>query len=183
MPEVGNITRGTDLGFRNHNQYIIHRCINCGKERWVMLIRGQPENVRCRSCAMRGRRGNRGHNWQGGRIILARGYVQVLLTPDNFFYPMTNKDGYVMEHRLVVAKYLGRNLHLWEIVHHKGAKYPKGSKEDKADNRYPENLQLVTDDRHKQITILENRIDHLETRVTMLEAENMLLREMEKRIL
>jgi len=36
-------------------------------------------------------------------------------------------------------------------------------REDKADNRYPENLQLVTDDRHKQITILENHIRRLES--------------------
>ena len=84
---------------------------------------------------------------------------------DDFFFSMADKSRYVLEHRLIVAKALGRCLHRWEIVHHLGTKYPKGSKEDKQDNRYPENLQLVTDDRHKQITILENRIGILEVKV------------------
>lgn len=76
----------------------------------------------------------------------------IKLQPDNFFFPMTGHDGYVFEHRLVVAKALGRCLQCWEIVHHKHG-YAKD------DNRYPETLQLVTDDRHKQITILEKKID------------------------
>ncbi|MBU1067552.1 hypothetical protein KKE60_07170, partial [Patescibacteria group bacterium] len=83
-------------------------------------------------------------------------------------------NGYVKEHRLVMAKRLGRNLHCWEIVHHKGTKYPIGTIENKQDNRL-ENLQLVSDERHKQITILENRIKLLEERVLKLEVENSLL--------
>lgn len=116
-----------------------------------------------------------GKNWKGGRLYNERGYILILLRKDDFFYPMVNKHGYVLEHRLVVAKALGRCLQPWEIVHHKHARYPAGSVEDKRDNRYPENLQLVTDDRHKQITILENRIRWLEKRVLRLEAENVLL--------
>jgi len=89
---------------------------------------------------------------------------------------MVKKTGYIFEHRLVVAKALGRCLQAWEIVHHKGTKYPKGSKGNRQDNRI-ENLQLVTDDRHKQITILENEMSYLKKRVTLLEAEIILIRE------
>ena len=39
-----------------------------------------------------------------------------------------------------------------------------------------ENLQLVSDDRHKQITLLENKINRLERRITILEAENIILK-------
>lgn len=80
---------------------------------------------------------------------------------------------YVLEHRLVMAKHISRCLQPWEIVHHKGTKYPMGSVKDKQDNRI-ENLQLVTDDRHKQITILEAKIKRL------LEKQDKLLEEIAK---
>ena len=34
------------------------------------------------------------------------------------FLPMARKDGYIMEHRLIMAKHLGRLLERVEVVHH-----------------------------------------------------------------
>ena len=168
---------------KGHRQ-IWHACIVCGKERWVQLEQETPRSVRCKGCGLsstRGKqisekhrrqigdanRGARNHLWKGGRFYRL-GYVLVRVYPNDFFYPMVSKQRYVLEHRLIMAKHLGRNLHSWELVHHKN--------HVRDDNRI-ENLQLVGSDKHKQITIMENRIRRLEKRVTVLEAENILLRE------
>jgi hypothetical protein len=115
------------------------------------------------------------HKWKGGLKQMGSGYVGIKLHPDDFFYPMTGKAGYVMEHRLVMAKHLNRCLLKWEIVHHKNG--------IRSDNRL-ENLSLVkcqTDHLPSihikmHIVRLENEINNLKSRVTLLEAENILLK-------
>jgi len=144
-------------------QIIWLECPKCKKSRWVNRSSTYDEGFTgfCDKC-YRKNKGNLGRRKKDARYQLKNGYVFIRLFPDDFFYQMAGNNGYVAEHRLVVAKAIGRNLHRWELVHHKGTKYSKGSREDKADNRYPENLQLVTDERHKQITLLESRINFLE---------------------
>ena len=74
----------------------------------------------------------------------------------------------VAEHRLVMAQYLGRCLKPWEVVHH--------INRDNYDNRL-ENLQLLPNQTHHQsYTLLQIQVSKLESRVTLLEAENVLLR-------
>lgn len=131
-------------------------CPSCGKERVVEARKGIPRAKLCNSCSKRGPRNPDGKSDNGS------GYWIIFLHPNDFFYPMTTTKGRILEHRLVMAKHLGRCLHRWEIIHHRNG--------DKRDNRI-ENLQLVTDDRHRQITLLENRIKLLEGRITLLEAE------------
>lgn len=58
-------------------------------------------------------------NWKGGTVLASKGqYRQIKLYPDDDFYDMTTHAGYVMEHRLVMAKSLGRSLTPDETVHH-----------------------------------------------------------------
>ena len=183
MPKIGEVRTGYEIGRHYHDKFIWAACIDCGKERWGKLNRGKTINLRCHSCSNKAYprlphwRGEDAAHWKGGRVITKDGYIMVLLQSDDCFYPMTNSKPYVLEHRLVVAKALGRCLHSWEIVHHKGTKYPLGSREDKADNRYPENLELLpTPYKHDALTRLASRIKTLEKRITLLEAENTLLR-------
>jgi hypothetical protein len=61
------------------------------------------------------------------------GYVSVPISTSEPFYEMVNSHGHVMEHRLVMAKQLGRPLLPTETVHHKN-----GVRDD---NRL-ENLEL-----------------------------------------
>ena len=99
--------------------------------------------------------GGKGAKRKVGNRYKADGYVCIILPLNDFFEPTSNK-GHIKEHRLVMAQHLGRNLHRWEIVHHKN--------HIKDDNRI-ENLQLMSDDRHKQITLLERRITYLENKL------------------
>lgn len=72
--------------------------------------------------------------WKGGRTITGNGYVLIKIHPDHKFSSMKNRSGYVLEHRLVMAEHLGRELTPSETVHHING-YKK-------DNR-PENLQIM----------------------------------------
>ena len=176
MPNEGDIAKGIDIGKKSSHgreYYIWVICPICKEGRWRLrpeIIRARRNNSklnRCHLCAV-SQKGDKCVNWKGGRLTEREGYILVYVPQDDFFASMRNKMGYVREHRLVVAKALGRCLHRWELVHHKGEKYPKGSIENKQDNRYPENLQLITDTRHNQITILERRIVYLEDLVLSL---------------
>jgi len=158
MTQLGETKRGYEIGRGESdcNLYVWHACMDCGKERWVVILRGEPKFLRCHHCGSYNLSGEQSRNWKGGRIANTGGYIQIKLQPDDFFYPMAQKSHYVTEHRLVMAKHKGRCLQPWEIVHHKNR--------IKDDNRI-ENLQLVSDDEHKQITILENKIARLEYKV------------------
>jgi len=136
MPELGEIHKAEELGYKSRRQkYIWHACEICGKERWVRVEKGKPSSHCCPICAnaMRGRRGDKHPTWKGGQHCY-RGYVTVTLLPDDFFYPMADKQHHVMKHRLVMAKHLNRCLLSWEVVHHKNS--------IKDDNRL-ENLELL----------------------------------------
>lgn len=76
-----------------------------------------------------GRFGSAASNWKGGKRITSGGHIYSY-APN---HPHTTKDGYVMEHRLVMETSLGRFLKDTEIVHHING--------DKKDNRI-ENLHL-----------------------------------------
>ncbi len=132
--EVGTIKRGREIGqsaAKGSQKFIWQACEECGALRWVQLRKGQPVSFRCFSCKI-------SPNYKGCRWY-NRGYVNLRISPDDFFYPMVKKSGYVLEHRLVMARSLGRCLHPWEVVHHKNGV--------RNDNRR-ENLELVVRGTH-----------------------------------
>lgn len=105
------------------------------------------------------KKGERHWNWKGGRIHASRDYMKVLLDKNNPYYSMVRVDGYVFEHRLVMARHLRRPLTKDEFVHHlNGIQY---------DNR-EENLCLVNAHSHPGQTfprLLQKRIYELEVQL------------------
>ena len=233
-PALGETRYGKELGKKDYQAHFIwSACIDCGKERWVLLYKDNPHFVRCRPCARKRRfeisraiiaskppqvgeirsarelgwltqRGKmrmfricpecseehwicvehtkqpnytglciecarklrRGKQWkESARHKVSGGYIKISILPSDPFYPMAklagrrrdeNYIGYLMEHRLVMAKHLGRCLEKSELVHHLN-----GVRDD---NRI-KNLALVTTNNHPRHTfskLLQKHIRELE---------------------
>lgn len=149
LPRIARLTHSTVGALRN-----------------FMTLHGIP--VRSVS---EGRRAEISGHWKAGIYKGTRGYVRlnvfVHLSPNErqLFAPMIVAAGktQILEHRLVVARILGRPLKSTEIVHHlNGIKH---------DNR-SENLLLTSGKRHSlYIRGMRKRIRQLEERIEKLEAE------------
>ncbi len=62
-------------------------------------------------------RGSAHPSWKGGRQM-TQGYSRVWVDKNDPLFCMAHPDGYVLEHRLVMARHLGRPLTDQETVHH-----------------------------------------------------------------
>lgn len=157
---IGEVRRRDKIGLAGRSLVIWNACPDCGQERWSLLslFRKRQGHVLCPRCI--GRRTVNQNNlkwwnesehrqncrcarcadqwgannaaWKGG-VRYRGGYRFVKLYSDSPFYSMTDANGYVMEHRLVMAQKLDRPLKKGETVHH-----INGIKDD---NRF-ENLEL-----------------------------------------
>lgn len=173
MPTLWETQKRKDVNGKGHGNVIWAACGGCGKERWVSELKRKPISDICQACSGKVKSGGNNPHWRGGRYKGTDGYIYIKLLPDDFFFPMASERGYVLEHRLVIAQHLQRCLLQWETVHHKGAKYPLGSIENKSDNRYPENLELLPNPKkHDALSRMIKYIRKLEREVEILRRQN-----------
>ena len=116
-------------------KYCSLKCVKkCPKHRKTILKSGFQKGWKSPNKGKKfpERGGENHHGWKGGRSKRPDGYVYVLV-PN---HPQTKRK-YILEHRLVMEKHIGRYLERWEIVHHRN-----GIRDD---NRI-ENLEIVHKD-------------------------------------
>jgi hypothetical protein len=130
---------------RDRTRTYVQQCPQCCEDFLPVPTHRKPKNGvgRCcsRTCGVRASfarrtnpnswRGEKSPRWKGGRRKTGRGYVAIY-SPGHPSVKQGSRQ-YILEHRLVMEKKLGRYLEPNEFVHHKN-----GIKDD---NR-PENLEL-----------------------------------------
>jgi hypothetical protein len=170
------IKYGDELGMTSHKsaRYIYRICEICSIGKWI-----RADNYRkiCIACSARithshpkpEERGENNPRWKGGTII-QDGYRLIKLQPEDPFYPMARKNGYVLEHRLIMARKLGRCLTRKEKVHHIDGNRPHNDET---------NLELTTQPQHRtsyQYGYRQGFKDGQKARIQSLEKEIRLLR-------
>jgi predicted XRE-type DNA-binding protein len=127
FPQAEWIDRVTHLRDQDMSQQQISRTLGMSQAvvSRILLAAGRPTAIR--------RSGSAHGSWKGGIIRAAGGYLSELVPPDDPMASMRTRMGYVLQHRLVVARAIGRPLDPSETVHH-----INGVRDD---NRL-ENLQL-----------------------------------------
>ena len=100
-------------------------CPDCGVHRQKRYdpYKHPDKIVKCGKCSAKGNGNGRKETHKS--FIHSSGYILIWIGKGDFYFPMASKRapsnnyGYVTEHRLIMARHIGRCLQTFENVHHK----------------------------------------------------------------
>lgn len=170
-PSIGDLATAKSIDRMGRAIQIWEACPQCGHERWV---KQNAKGTCCQTCMTPPAHfGERNPRWNSTKRTITKSGIRLPITPDHPFFAMAHRcagKGYaILEHRLVMAKHLGRILKFWEVVHHIDG--------DNCNNAIDNLLLLPHRAMHSAYTLLQVEMRKLQARVTLLEADNTLLRE------
>lgn len=144
-PRLGDIAMAADVGIGMERRKVVWlACVDCGKERWVYLKSGRPQNERCHSCGVirsgESRRGERNRlpvdshggipsalQQNGSACIYMLGRIRLATNGCWHWHGPLNPDGYGMwrgamyrgqlAHRAVYGKLVGPVIAGLELDH------------------------------------------------------------------
>jgi len=168
-PNIGDLATAKSIGRMGRAVHIWEACSKCGHERWV---KRNARGTCCQSCMTPPTYyGTENNRWNETRKTRTKSGIRVCIAPGHQFFAMAHRcsrDYAILEHRLVMATHLNRCLESWEVVHHIDG--------DNCNNSLDNLLLLPSQAMHTAYTLLQVAMRNLEARVTLLEAENVLLR-------
>lgn len=151
---MSEIKKAKEIGKTGTHKYLLHACIDCGKERWVQFRKGKPLSLRCRKCS---KTGKLNHFWRGGRYAIGRGYILIRAPNHPRAHKCKGSEGYILEHILVWEQAHGKPLPEGWIIHHLNG--------ITSDNR-PKNLVALPNKKHYLVLQAKaKRIQELEAMV------------------
>lgn len=174
-PKLGDTATSKQVNRSGRAIHVWEACPACGKERW---IKRNTSGTLCKSCALRRHSiGEQNRRWNPSRKTITKSGVRIYIDTTHPYFCMAHRcaKGYaILEHRLVMAEFLGRPLKKWEVVHHIDG--------DNTHNDVSNLLLLPSQVYHTPYTLLQTQIhrvgeelEQAKKRITLLEAENVLL--------
>lgn len=142
---------GQTIGRTKYRKYTSIVCPLCKIKRYIEKNTIQNKNFSgfCRPCFSKNRVGAKSSRWKGGKFIDTKGYIMVKM-PN---HALADKQGYVLEHRLIMSELVGVEYVLDMVVHHKD-----GDRQ----NNDPNNLEIITRSKHSS---MHNRTPETTTRL------------------